>query len=302
MSADSEPPPPPKYSRYRSVRQATASKSPPRSSPAKPPEVQNEAIQRSRSRYRRPRVASPPARDVTSMPTIPHHLPTLQSLQGTNEALPPNCAQELRTICPVAGSRENLQKRVYREPSGSDLRVRGRTEHREDRSQTVKGAQVRSLKGAGEPVKEANGLPTEEDEVARLLAEQKRKDLQRLEMELAAAAARPSTSPERSSPPTNKAVEKLSLFTRKRAESKAAPSKSSSSFTASEAVLGSKSQEPPKVKADEQPRNIIQGGGGVVPGTDAPKSAVNAGERVCSYPAIYSRSRLIRLSESPHTL
>jgi hypothetical protein len=133
------------------------------------------------------------------------------------------------------------------------------------------------LRGLGEQDKQAKGQLLQEDEIARKLAEQKQKDLQRLEMELAAAAARPSQSPERSNSATKSpSIEKFRVLTRKRAESKATPSKSSSSLTEAE------SQEVPKLKANEPPKNILQGGGGAVPGVDAPKSAVNAGERVCT--------------------
>lgn len=155
--------------------------------------------------------------------------------------------------------------------------VRGRTVQRASINQRQNIAQALPLRGHGTQEQWANGQLPDEDEVARKLAEQKQKDLQRLEMELAAAAAaaRPSPSPERSNSATQKpSIEKFRVFTRKRAESKAAPSKSSGSLTEAE------SQELPKLKSDEPPRNILQGGGGVVPGVDAPKSAVNAGERV----------------------
>ena len=279
MSADSEPSPPAKYSRYRSVRQAAASKSPPPPNAAKSPEGQNEAIQRSMSRYhRRPRVSSPPAYDVAPIPTIPQHLPTLRSLQGRTEAPPRNRPEEPRPIRSAEVLAENAPQRGdYGGVSGSEPMVRGRTVQRASINQRQNIAQALPLRGHGTQEQWANGQLPDEDEVARKLAEQKQKDLQRLEMELAAAAAaaRPSPSPERSNSATQKpSIEKFRVFTRKRAESKAAPSKSSGSLTEAE------SQELPKLKSDEPPRNILQGGGGVVPGVDAPKSAVNAGERV----------------------
>ena len=158
--------------------------------------------------------------------------------------------------------------------------ARGRTEHRASINQRQNIAQALPLRGHRTQEQEAKGHPSEEDDIAKKLAEQKQKDLQRLEMELAAAAAaaaagaRSSSSPERPNFATKKpSIEKFRVFTRKRAESKAAPSKSSSSLTEAE------SQEVPKAKTDEPSRNILQGGGGAVPGVDAPKSAVNAGER-----------------------
>jgi hypothetical protein len=115
----------------------------------------------------------------------------------------------------------------------------------------------------------------EEEDVAIILAEQKRKDLERLEAELAAAAAPPKPPSERSSPTPEKAgIEKLGFLARKRAKSKpASPRPSADSPDKS-------SRDASRTQSDEQPRNILQGGGGAVPGTDAPRSAVNAGERV----------------------
>jgi hypothetical protein len=119
---------------------------------------------------------------------------------------------------------------------------------------------------------------TQEEENARRLEEQKRKDLERLEAELAAAAARP-TSPRKPSPTKDASgVEKL--FSLKRAVSKKHAPKPSSIETGSDTVTAVQSNELTKVKSSESPQVIVQGGGGVVPGIDAPISAVNAGERV----------------------
>lgn len=301
MSADPEPPPPAKYSRYRSVRQAAASKSPPRADLANPSEGHNEAIQRSMSRYhRRPRVSSPPAHDFAPIPTVPQHLPTLQILQGRTEDPLRNRSQEPRPIRPPAALAENRPLPAdSRDHSGDDSVARGRLEQRASINQRQNIAQALPLRGHGEPDKHANGQLPDEDEVARKLAEQKQKDLQRLEMELAAAAAaaRPSSSPERSNSATNKpSIEKFRVFSRKRAESKAAPSKSSSSLT--EAA----NQDVSRAKTDDPPWNILQGGGGVVPGVDAPKSAVNAGERVRISGMILLVYLLTTCSASPHSL
>lgn len=277
MSADSEPPPPAKYSRYRSVRQAAAGKSPPSTSLAQAPEGQNNGIQRSMSRYhRRPRVSSPSAHDVAPMPTIPQHLPTLQTLQGGTDPPLQNRSREPRATGPSAARAENRPPREdLRATEPGDPNARGRPENRVSINQRQNIAQAIPLRGHGDQNIQTKGQFPEEDDVVRKLAEQKQKDLQRLEMELAAAAARPSSSPERSNSATHKpSIEKFRAFSRKRTESKAAPSKSSSSFTEAE------SPELPKPRADEPPRNILQGGAGVFPGVDAPKSAVNAGERV----------------------
>ncbi|CAG8952885.1 hypothetical protein HYFRA_00007599 [Hymenoscyphus fraxineus] len=137
-----------------------------------------------------------------------------------------------------------------------------------------------------------------EEETARLLEEQKRVDLERLEATLDAAGPR---SPEILSP-----RDKFSFFSRKRATSKTSkvPPRTSGSGT-SESSVREKSLEPPSPKRVEKirkrtssppsrrvakdpfipthklaPEQMIQeGGGGIVPQTDAPISASNAGER-----------------------
>jgi hypothetical protein len=110
----------------------------------------------------------------------------------------------------------------------------------------------------------------QEKEAARILAEQKRKDLERLEAELDAAApiAPKVTSPGR---------EKFSFFSRKRAPTKS--TSGSESRSGNNSMSKTRSNEPPP-RSSDPPKAIIEGGGGIVPQTDAPISASNAGERV----------------------
>lgn len=127
-----------------------------------------------------------------------------------------------------------------------------------------------------------------EAEQARLaeeiLAEQKRKDLERLEAELDAASPGPArvTSPR----------QKFGFFTRKCAATKVTPPSTTTSASRSSEEPQTKGQgrlsggnaaptSESRTRSQDVPsRAIEQGGGGVVPGTDAPMSAVNAGERV----------------------
>jgi hypothetical protein len=123
-----------------------------------------------------------------------------------------------------------------------------------------------------------------EEEAAQLLAEQKRKDLERLEKELEAAALKREPSPPK---------EKLGFFSRKRGATMTAPtpSLSTSAPVTSPPLPGNRSASSSSAptKADGSPartinsagkKGIEQGGGGIVPQTDAPISASNAGERV----------------------
>ncbi|KAI1480245.1 hypothetical protein F4774DRAFT_418273 [Daldinia eschscholtzii] len=105
-----------------------------------------------------------------------------------------------------------------------------------------------------------------EAENRRLLAEQKRKDLQRLEIELA-NSPRPSFQTQ-SPKPRSPVLEKFVLLTKgRKSRDGLSPGLSPTSSTAS--------VEPPK----PQPTGIEVGGRGIVPQTDAPHSAINAGER-----------------------
>lgn len=116
-----------------------------------------------------------------------------------------------------------------------------------------------------------------DEEPEKLLAEQKRKDLERLQAELAAAPPplMPVASPKR---------EKFGFFSRKRAATRTTPPNTSGSGSGTNLMSKSRSNEPPRhtevPRSTDIPRGIEQGGGGIVPQTDAPISASNAGERV----------------------
>jgi len=105
-----------------------------------------------------------------------------------------------------------------------------------------------------------------EEEVKRILAEQKRKDLERLELELAAAVQKPM-SPDKTSPTR----EFLNILTKKPTILK--------SSSATERARGNTVTT---VKSNGNDSTNSGGfGRGDLPGIDAPISAVNAGERVC---------------------
>ena len=120
-------------------------------------------------------------------------------------------------------------------------------------------------KAEAEAKAEAERARLAEEENAKLLEEQKRKDLERLQAELDAATPAPV-------PLASPAKEKFGFFSRKRAATKTSPPRSSESGSVPSTLSQTKSNEPP--------RRIEQGGGGIVPQTDAPISASNAGERV----------------------
>jgi hypothetical protein len=201
---------------------------------------------------RTPRVDSyAPARD-SSLEQKPLHYQTVISLENQQER-----GQNESPQSPRARQTSGIGANGDNGPQGVEALGRSRSDQRRTNISRLTG----------------------EDDAARLLAEQKRKDLERLEKELAAAAVRPSV--EASSPTADKPGDRLGNLLRRRAPSKTALSKSSSSEAASDAKSEGVGRELAKKKSVERPRDILQGGGGVVPGIDAPKSAVNAGERVC---------------------
>jgi hypothetical protein len=128
-------------------------------------------------------------------------------------------------------------------------------------------------------------------ETAKALEEQKKKDLERLQRELDAATL--------ASPPLPVKSPKFGFFSRKASSLKDTPPTTAtaidvpvpkimegrkksqqniSSRSPQKKVEPIPSQAPKKVV--EVPQQIHQGGGGIVPQTDAPISASNAGERV----------------------
>lgn len=174
-------------------------------------------------------------------------------------------------------SQAEEQKRSAREKAAADARA-----HQQRKAQAEAEKKQARLK---------------EEETARVLAEQKRKDLERLEATLAAAGPR--------SPGITSPREKFSFFSRKRAVSKVPPRTSGSGSASGESAIRTRSIEPPSPKKEKvrtrnssppsrrvvkdpiipaqklAPEQMIQeGGGGIVPQTDAPISASNAGERV----------------------
>jgi hypothetical protein len=301
MSAEKEPnssttttTAPPKYSRYRSVRRAA------NTDPEPPPPVEvkpnDDGVTRSMSRYRRSRVAtktdhlvgSPP---VPVMPQLPR---ALHAQSVTADSRPVGMGRDVarRVTDPVSSSQRPHQGVV-------DARRPRETESERARRK-AKEAQLREeQERVATQHAEAQKVREAEEEATRILAEQKRKDLERLEAELEAAApAQRVTSPR----------EKMKFFSRKRGLTKTTPPPTAGS--GSESAAGSASLARPRTRSNEPsigmgpprsmdqprmteqpsipeesrapelPKVIEQGGGGIVPQTDAPISASNAGERV----------------------
>jgi hypothetical protein len=283
MSADVQSPPQPKYTRYRSVRRPITTEPKPPVNPPRQTEDPNDILQRSRSRYHRvPRTASfleqNPVPKVPAIPQATQRLSSIQSSQNGALTLLSNDSEEQKLARAKTVARERRQQREEQrqsmkvEPCTISTSGVGRADivKSDDVPERGRPQQIEYLALRDDQLQD-------QEQVAKKLAEQKRKDLERLQAELAAAAAL-SSPPERPSSTAGRTgVERFSLFGRKRAKSKVTSPRPSGS---DDANTEARSQEFAKIKSNEAPRDILQGGGGAVPGVDAPKSAVNAGERV----------------------
>jgi hypothetical protein len=249
MSTDTQTSPPalPKYSRYRSVRQAAAIQSAPSSSsPENESQPQNVALKKSMSRYRRSREQSNSHKLSGAPPTpmIPQQYPPpIEATRNGNDVQAQHVSQEQYT---------------QPKPQPTEYPRRGRQDHDNNRHDSKDMRQ--------EDIQQYNKHThrMEEEDALQMLEEQKRKDLERLDAELAAAVTTKRASMGPLSPRnTSPAKEKFTLFSRKRAGSRASPPKTP--------VVDA----PVIVKSNESSLPI-----GAAPGADAPMSAVNAGERV----------------------
>lgn len=138
--------------------------------------------------------------------------------------------------------------------------------------------------------KEARKQRKIEEEADRRLAEQKKKDLQRLEAELDAAHPIQQVSSPSRLRFWRKATKSTPLLSSKHTESTGASmaraqTRGSGSRGIEETIRSSQQRYDEPQKVGPPPKSaiaIVQGGGGIVPQTDAPISASNAGERVSS--------------------
>ncbi|RDL40944.1 uncharacterized protein BP5553_00923 [Venustampulla echinocandica] len=292
---------PAKYSRYRSVRHASVKS--PQSEPS--PQKQDDDASslgrtKSMSRYRRSRVGTQTSEPAPPMPPMPPPALGGYSTLQTPGARPTRRVTEpalsshrqyptspnVETIPQLQGrpreTEEERSRRKLRDLREQDVLIE---EQRRQADEQLRIAQHRKAQ-ADEQAR------LMEEETARLLDEQKRKDLERLDAELAAAV--PQT------PKVTSPREKFGFFSRKRAVTKTSGSGSGSG--ANSLSRGIESPPPRSVEKAaarpetglspprrlepvatepklEHPKMIEQGGGGIVPQTDAPISASNAGER-----------------------
>ncbi|KAB8292288.1 hypothetical protein EYC80_008030 [Monilinia laxa] len=267
-----------KFSRYRSVR-AIPSKSdliPPKQDVQ---QTQNTSLSRTKSmsRYRRPKLALK-SEDATLVPSLPEsHVPStspnptarIPIMRRTTDpvdsatSLPSNYAQTRRPI--------PQRSQTHLGATGEPQDYSERQQSYESNYHSDNGVyQHKVLSPTHSPPPLPLPVQLSDEETERILAEQKRKDLERLEATLDAAANESARSP----------PQKFGFFSSKRriaiATKPIAPSPLDNLASIQRAIADG----PPRIEAPViNPMGIQQGGGGVVPQTDAPISASNAPER-----------------------
>ncbi|EPE33804.1 Ubiquitin-like protein [Glarea lozoyensis ATCC 20868] len=309
-----------KFSRYRSVRQPPAKAYPP---PVEVMPDNSNAMGRTKSmsRYRRSRIGSPELSNDTPppLPAMPGGNQDPFAVSSGNQRVrrvtdPASSATRQQPSHPVergglksgvAGHKETEDERLRRKVK--EFREReARNARAEEQKASDDGQFARRKNQAAQIAKQrkaeaeaqAEKIRAQEEETARLLAEQKRKDLERLEATLDAAGPRP--------PSVTSPKDKFNFFSRKRATSKVAPPRTSRSGSGSgsgtlsatrtrsieappKELKKARNASPPSRRVVREPHRLDQplapeqmiqeGGGGIVPQTDAPISASNAGER-----------------------
>ncbi|QSZ32797.1 hypothetical protein DSL72_002376 [Monilinia vaccinii-corymbosi] len=268
-----------KYSRYRAVRAV-----PPSKSDHVPPEqdmqhIQNASLSRTKSmsRYRRPKLAlkyegssgvpslsesQGPSRSPIPIPRSPIMRRTTDPV-GCAAGLPLNYAQTRRPI--------PQRSQTHLGATGEPQDHNGQQQGYESNYYSDNGVcQNRVLSPANSPPAVSVPIQLSDEETERILAEQKRKDLERLEATLDAAANELAKSP----PP------KFAFFSSKRRATTTTKPISPGPLDNFASIQRAIADGPPRNDAPViSLMGIQQGGGGVVPQTDAPISASNAPER-----------------------
>ncbi|KAJ8061782.1 hypothetical protein OCU04_009578 [Sclerotinia nivalis] len=268
-----------KYSRYRSIRALPSNTD---LSTPKQDVQQNQTTSISRtksmSRYRRPKLALK-SEDSPPVPSLPEsHGPSrspnptarIPMTRRTSDpvdsatGLPSNYAQTRRPI--------PKRSQTHLGATGESQDYNERQESYELNYNSDNGInQHKILSPSQSPPPVSLPVQLSDAETGKILAEQKRKDLERLEATLDAAANESVKSP----------PQKFGFFSSKRrattTTTKPIPPAALSNVASIQRAIA---DGPPRIDAPViNPVGIQQGGGGVVPQTDAPISASNAPER-----------------------
>ncbi|KAF7890391.1 hypothetical protein EAF00_008706 [Botryotinia globosa] len=267
-----------KYSRYRSVRALPSNPDP---APPKQDvqQIQSTSLSRTKSmsRYRRPKVApqTDPSPPVPSLP-VSH----VQSTSPNPAARMPMTRRTTDPVDSAMGLPSNYAqtRRPIPKRSQTHLGATGGSHNYDERQQSYEPNyhsdhgvnQQILLSPSHSPPPVSLPVQLSDEETERILAEQKRKDLERLEATLDAAANDAVKSP----------PQKFTFFGSKRRATTTTKPPLPSVLDNIAAIQRTIGDGPPRNDAPViNPVGIQQGGGGIVPQTDAPISASNAPER-----------------------
>ena len=287
----SRPAQPVKFSRYRSVRKAAVVRQPRGSSP--PPPIPQQSprdfvnLQTGTGARERPS-------NMDAVPQPPEaHWNGQRVAPPVDDRINPTTSSRSR---PESSLQAHARVTSDRLDEGSGRRRRVSTSAKQSREDETQ-LEVRAEDPTPNGIVQANVIQRKqggtEDEVKRerelredFLKKQKRRELERLEKELSQA------KPVESSPLPSHSKNALSAaFSRRRKRPTTPPKASQSNHKTS-------SNQREAKEANGIKPGIKPGGGGIVPGIDAPKSAVNSGERVSLFDARVIYPSLIHPSES----
>ncbi|KAI9889694.1 MAG: hypothetical protein M1814_005095 [Vezdaea aestivalis] len=262
--------------RYRSVRRGANQQV--ESSASPPPPLPSDGIARSMSRYRRNR---PTSSQPTPVPPLPSNQRTPRKNSSENPFKTPPSTSHGHTSdgdrpdLPVQGSKglEARTKELELGSPGGEERHAARVRQYRDREAQRKDRDERAGR------QQAGEAPLEQEESLRV-----KKDRNLLHRLSHRALDKTEQLPSQSAGEKDKS----GFFSRIR-EKRTPPT--------SPKLAGPKPAASPS-KRDHKPIGIEPGGGGIVPGTDAPVSAVNAGERRVS---LKCDDKVINLPVTPDT-
>ncbi|KAI1850781.1 hypothetical protein JX265_013344 [Neoarthrinium moseri] len=286
---------------------AQAKEDVPDSAPA-PVTAPGNSISRSMSRYRRraasvsgdsdatPKIAAPQPYDAPPVPAIPSTVRTSGNGQGTLLAQNGNegAASTGSRGTSISSSSQHNHHQLRHLDHAARNSYRRMTDH-ESQSRNTSGESERKRTADRDDVerrltdqaaasKHAEQVAHKESEAHRLLAQQKKKDLERLQIQLANSQTQ-ATKPAKVRSPV---IEKFVMLTKRR--------KSKDGLSPTSSTPNRSPTKPPDVP--KLPIGIEVGGKGIVPQTDAPVSAVNHGERIVS---VRCKHHTFILSVSPDT-
>ncbi|RYP13666.1 hypothetical protein DL765_006796 [Monosporascus sp. GIB2] len=223
-----------------------------------------------------------------------HHVDTKPSLDHPPPS-PPSRRPQLRhtSVTNSRGDLPPLRLRMMDQQSRPSIasddpqELRRMTTDRDQRHQRLREEQ-------NEAARRAEDVARLQAETNRILAEQKRKDLERLEVQLAKSQQAAAQAHKQRSP----VIEKFALLTKGRKHKNDLSPGWSPTSSASRSISEFNHQTVNNEPIRAAPTGIEVGGKGIVPQTDAPASAINSGDRPV---AVRWRDEIIYMDVTPET-